>query len=516
MGALQVMAEQLPGKPFVGLHPDGLISQGAKPNIIGTVRSARIDGDGIVVELDVTPQGQQFIDAGNRELSVGYESVMDGQRYQKAINIDHLAAVPRGRCGSRCRLDGEHMDHHDHEHHHDEYLPGTMPTDMPGTKSNLLKPCNCGCVTCQKAGVSVGAALAGAPDAGVVGAPLAISVPGATTIAMSDEHSDGTLNAAGRKALSASEFAVPSRSALPINDEGHVRAAMSRFKQEKFHGPAERKSAFHKIVAKAHELGMDPKGFMDSNQKHLDDNDPDGGDGMKMAGDAADAPSGGGGTTSTSPANFAAPDIHAKLAAALTTIADATARADAAEKALDALKLDAYNARKDADAEKARADSAEKDRDDLKARADAAEQAAGVALDKLKLDADTEFTSRVQAAASARAELLAAAQHILPSKDADGKPAFDYAKMSDDAIKVAVIQHVDHFDGVPEATLIPGMYVGAVGRADRVAKANAAVNETLLRNRLDGQPFAKDGKQAEAEAKSQMTDQAANAWMTRK
>lgn len=72
---------------------------------------------------------------------------------------------------------------------------------------------------------------------------------------------DNLLNAAERHNLSAREFAVPAREGLPIEDEGHVRAAMARFGQYQFQSAAEKKTAYNKIVAKAKSLGVDSTGF---------------------------------------------------------------------------------------------------------------------------------------------------------------------------------------------------------------------------------------------------------------
>lgn len=64
------------------------------------------------------------------------------------------------------------------------------------------------------------------------------------------------LDADARNDLDDSDFAVPKTRQLPIHDEEHVKAAMSRFGQTKFADDATKKAAAKKIVAKAKSLGV--------------------------------------------------------------------------------------------------------------------------------------------------------------------------------------------------------------------------------------------------------------------
>lgn len=102
---LQRIASQLAGKPLTLHHPDGLISDGAQAVVIGHIVSARVDGDHVVVSFMVRDQrGLDAIAAGTHELSLGYQCHLDENRYQRGTVIDHLAVVPRARCGSTCAL----------------------------------------------------------------------------------------------------------------------------------------------------------------------------------------------------------------------------------------------------------------------------------------------------------------------------------------------------------------------------------------------------------------------------
>lgn len=59
-----------------------------------------------------------------------------------------------------------------------------------------------------------------------------------------------------RNSLDDSDFAVPATRQLPIHDEAHVKAAMSRFGQTKFTDAGQKSAAAKRIVAKAKKLGI--------------------------------------------------------------------------------------------------------------------------------------------------------------------------------------------------------------------------------------------------------------------
>lgn len=68
---------------------------------------------------------------------------------------------------------------------------------------------------------------------------------------------NGALTKEQRDALPASDFAVPSKRALPMHDETHVRMAWNMVDKTKGLTPEERSSAKKKIVRRAHKLGID-------------------------------------------------------------------------------------------------------------------------------------------------------------------------------------------------------------------------------------------------------------------
>jgi hypothetical protein len=82
------------------------------------------------------------------------------------------------------------------------------------------------------------------------------------------ERQDAELMAAARGELGNESFAVPDGRKLPIENEAHIRAAMSRFSQTEFSSPAEKRSAFSRIVAAAHKFGIETTGF---EQAHRND-----------------------------------------------------------------------------------------------------------------------------------------------------------------------------------------------------------------------------------------------------
>ena len=81
---------------------------------------------------------------------------------------------------------------------------------------------------------------------------------------------DDTLTAEDRDKLKSKSFAAPD-GGLPVEDEAHTRAAMSRFGQEKFPDAASKKTAYDKIVARAKHFGIDSSGFEARWKDRLDD-----------------------------------------------------------------------------------------------------------------------------------------------------------------------------------------------------------------------------------------------------
>lgn len=110
MSELRRIAEQLPGTVLTLDHPNDLIRNGAQARIIGEVLTAKVVDDHVVVRFIVTDEHAiAVIRAGVVELSLGYQSVLDQNRFQRQILIDHLAVVPRARCGPTCKLRADCM-----------------------------------------------------------------------------------------------------------------------------------------------------------------------------------------------------------------------------------------------------------------------------------------------------------------------------------------------------------------------------------------------------------------------
>lgn len=106
----------LRGKPITDGHPGKVTAKNVRQHMIGTALSAgRQDGDNMVGDIQIVDPGP--VDAGNKELSLGYELDLDetpgtspqGERYdavQRNIRYNHLAVVKRGRAGNaRLNLD---------------------------------------------------------------------------------------------------------------------------------------------------------------------------------------------------------------------------------------------------------------------------------------------------------------------------------------------------------------------------------------------------------------------------
>lgn len=109
---LKSVCEQLRGKTFVLNHPNGdaanahgMVTLGAQHVAIGTIIDARVDGEHAIAKIAVTSMdGIVAIDSGTHELSLGYQCVTDEDGYQRKTVIDHLALVPKARCGGTCAL----------------------------------------------------------------------------------------------------------------------------------------------------------------------------------------------------------------------------------------------------------------------------------------------------------------------------------------------------------------------------------------------------------------------------
>jgi hypothetical protein len=99
------IAAQLPGLKFTLLHPEGMLKDGSPAKIVGHVIEGRVDGNHAVARILITDDAAlAAIEDGMHELSLGYSAKLDGDRYQREITLDHLALVPRARCGASCAL----------------------------------------------------------------------------------------------------------------------------------------------------------------------------------------------------------------------------------------------------------------------------------------------------------------------------------------------------------------------------------------------------------------------------
>lgn len=97
------------GKPVTNGHPGRVDARNVKHHAIGTVLSeGRADGEDLLTDIVIHDPAP--VDAGRKELSCGYQCVLDetpgtwnGQRYdaiQTQIKYNHLAVVERGRAGN--------------------------------------------------------------------------------------------------------------------------------------------------------------------------------------------------------------------------------------------------------------------------------------------------------------------------------------------------------------------------------------------------------------------------------
>lgn len=413
-GIQEIVAELQFGKPFTLNHPTDLVSRGATADVVGQVISARIDGAFVVARILITdPRGIAAIDSGINELSLGYTSRLDETRRQRDIKIDHLALVPRARCGASCAL----------------------RTD-------------CTCINC------------------------AISYNSSTVA----DSPNIDIAPAGQM------FAA---------DEIHVQSAMDTFNPGTFKGPSDRKAAFHNILGRAHQLGIDPLGFEKKYRGLLEVGDPQG--------------------------IIVMDELQKKLGEALASAATEKARADQLDVELKAVKtsltsaeIASTNAQAALVTEKTLTEAAN-------VRADQAKTDADAVVTKAKLDAGTA----VSAAVASRVQLLTEANQVLGVKDAKGQP-IDRSAMDDQAIRLAVIKHVDNLDfpADKDPVFVQGVYTGSLARAATASASRAAVRGATAQVRGDAArvvtpPAGNAARVAELAAQKAMTDDQAKRWRTK-
>lgn len=100
------IATQLAGIPVYLNHPAVFPAKESGEKQVGYVESGRVDDDSAVARIVITDKETlDAIASGIYELSLGYRvGRLDEKRYQREIVLDHLAVVPRGRCGPVCAM----------------------------------------------------------------------------------------------------------------------------------------------------------------------------------------------------------------------------------------------------------------------------------------------------------------------------------------------------------------------------------------------------------------------------
>lgn len=103
------------GKPVTMLHPDQMVNPSNWQEVaVGTVQNVRQDGNLLIADLLITvADAIEAVKNGLREVSCGYEaeyvSPTPGHATQRGIVGNHVALVPRGRCGSTCSIKDHEM-----------------------------------------------------------------------------------------------------------------------------------------------------------------------------------------------------------------------------------------------------------------------------------------------------------------------------------------------------------------------------------------------------------------------
>lgn len=103
------------GKPVTNLHPNDLVGPDNWNQVaVGTVQNVRRQDDLLVADLLITQAAAiRDVQSGLREVSCGYEARYEqtepGKAKQAAIVGNHVALVPRGRCGATCSIKDHEM-----------------------------------------------------------------------------------------------------------------------------------------------------------------------------------------------------------------------------------------------------------------------------------------------------------------------------------------------------------------------------------------------------------------------
>lgn len=103
------------GKPVTNLHPNDLVGpENWNQVAVGTVQNVRRQDDLLVADLLITQAAAiRDVQSGLREVSCGYEARYEqdepGKAKQTAIVGNHVALVPRGRCGATCSIKDHEM-----------------------------------------------------------------------------------------------------------------------------------------------------------------------------------------------------------------------------------------------------------------------------------------------------------------------------------------------------------------------------------------------------------------------
>ncbi len=98
------------GKPVTNLHPPALVTPDSfREFVVGSVHNVRREGSRLVADLLVADASAiEAIQQGLREVSCGYDASYDqtspGQAIQRNIVGNHVALVPKGRCGPSCSI----------------------------------------------------------------------------------------------------------------------------------------------------------------------------------------------------------------------------------------------------------------------------------------------------------------------------------------------------------------------------------------------------------------------------
>jgi len=108
LAELAKLRDSILGKPIVNLHPTRDMEMNNLPTeVIGVALNPVIEDDNLIVDL------MFYKSRANDEVSLGYDAEIlkvNDKWIQRDVEVNHIAIVPKGRCGKLCKIQDKRID----------------------------------------------------------------------------------------------------------------------------------------------------------------------------------------------------------------------------------------------------------------------------------------------------------------------------------------------------------------------------------------------------------------------